>query len=68
MEKTTLARTQDGIALPDSATPSSTEQQIVDFLAGNSDGAELMLALYGDVANEPLPPRFLEILKLWRTC
>jgi hypothetical protein len=45
----------------------SVERQIIDFLNGRSDGAELMLAIYGDVADEPLPPRLAQLVERWRT-
>ena len=50
---------------PDLAAP-SIDRLIGDFVYGRSDGAELMLALYDDVAHEELPPRFAELLKAWR--
>ena len=55
------------IALPtDLATP-SVDRQIADFVHGRSDGAELMQALYGDVEDEPLPPRLADLLLAWRS-
>jgi hypothetical protein len=51
---------------PDLATP-SVDQQIADFIDGRSDGAALMLALYGEIADEPLPPRFAQLLNGWRS-
>ncbi len=47
--------------------PSAVDRQIADFVDGRSDGAELMLALYGDIANEPLPPRLTELIRAWRS-
>jgi hypothetical protein len=46
----------------------AVHQQIVDFVDGRSDGAELMLALYGDFAEEELPPRLAALLRSWRSC
>ena len=51
---------------PDLAAP-SIDRLICDFVYGRSDGAELMRALYDDVADEELPPRFTEMLKDWRS-
>jgi hypothetical protein len=67
IEKMTVPGLSCGIAVPANLATPSTEQQIIDFLDGHSDGAELMLALYGDVADEPLPPRLAELVKLWQT-
>jgi hypothetical protein len=47
---------------------SSVERQIVDFLEERTDGAALMLALYGDPVSEPLPRGLAELLKQWRCC
>jgi hypothetical protein len=66
IEKMTIPRLACGIALPVGLAVPSLERQIIDFLDGRSDGAELMLALYGDVADEPLPPRLAELVKRWR--
>ena len=56
-----------GICLPaDLPTTCSLHQQVVDFISGRNDGGELMLALYGDLANEPLPPRLADLLAAWR--
>lgn len=49
-----------GTALP------ALEQQLIDFLNGRSDGAELMLALHGDIADEELPPRLADLVRPWR--
>ncbi|HEX7967419.1 MAG TPA: hypothetical protein VF502_04315 [Stellaceae bacterium] len=66
VEKLTIPGLTCGIALPAGLAVPSLERQIIDFLDGRSDGAELMLALYGDVAEEPLPPRLADLLKRWR--
>jgi hypothetical protein len=66
VEKLTIPGLTCGIALPADLAGPSLERQIIDFLDGRSDGAELMLALYGDVADEPLPPRLAELVKRWR--
>jgi hypothetical protein len=67
IEKMMVPGLSCGIAIPANLATPSTEQQIIDFLDGRSDGAELMLALYGDVADEPLPPRLAELVKRWQT-
>ena len=55
------------IGVPANPAAPSVERQIIDFLNGRSDGAELMLAIYGDVAAEPLPPRLAQLVERWRT-
>lgn len=55
-----------GVAVPDGFPFHSFNQKIIDFLDGRNDGGELMLALYGDIADEPLPPRLATLLKHWR--
>ncbi len=66
IEKMTVPGLPCGIARPASLVQPSLERQIIDFLDGRSDGAELMLAIYGDLADETLPPRLAELLKRWR--
>jgi hypothetical protein len=66
VEKMTVPGLSCRIALPANLAAPSLERQIVDFLDGRSDGAELMLAIYGDVADETLPPRLAELVKHWR--
>ena len=66
IEKMTVPGFSCGIAVPANLATPSVEQQIIDFLDGRSDGAELMLAIYGDVADEPLPPRLAELVKRWQ--
>jgi hypothetical protein len=66
IEKMTVPGLSCGIALPASLVQPSLERQIIDFLDGRSDGGELMLAIYGDLADEPLPPRLAELVKHWR--
>jgi hypothetical protein len=66
VEKMATAALGCGIASPAGLALPSLARQIIDFLDGRSDGAELMLALYGDVAEEPLPPRLAELVKRWR--
>ncbi|HEX6840581.1 MAG TPA: hypothetical protein VF113_03600 [Stellaceae bacterium] len=65
-EKMTIPGLTCGITLPAALALPSLERQVIDFLDGRSDGAELMLALYGDVAEEPLPPRLAELVRRWR--
>ena len=63
-QKIAIPGTSVGVTLP--GTP-SLERQMVDFLEGRSDGAALMLAIYGEVADEPqLPPRLAALLEYWR--
>ena len=65
-EKMMVPRPTCGIALPPGLAPPSLTRQIIDFLDGRSDGAELMRELYGGAADEPLPPRLAEQVKRWR--
>jgi hypothetical protein len=66
-EKIAIPGTSAGVTLPDSPSAASLERQMVDFLEGRSDGAALMLAIYGEVADEPqLPPRLAALLESWR--
>ncbi len=67
VEKTILPGTSCGIALPTDMAMPCFEQQLVDFLTGRSDGAGLMLAIYGDIADEELPPRLADLVRRWRT-
>ena len=67
IEKMTVPGLPNGIAVPASLAEPSLERQVIDFLNGRSDGGDVMLALYGDIADEPLPPRLAELLKGWRT-
>jgi hypothetical protein len=64
--KMTIPGLTCGIALPAELALPSFERQIIDFLDRRSDGAELMLALYGDADDEPLPPRLAELIGRWR--
>lgn len=41
---------------------SGVEGRIVAFLAGKSDGGELLHALYDHVLDEPIPPSMLALL------
>ena len=41
----------------------STTQEIERFLDGKSDGSVLFHALYGGVADEPIPERLLAVLR-----
>lgn len=66
VEKMTIPGLRGGTALPAALALPSLERQVIDFLDGRSDGAELMLALYGDVAEEPLPPRLAELVRRWQ--
>jgi hypothetical protein len=38
-------------------------QEIADFLDGRSDGARLMRALYGEIADDDIPPRFKALIE-----
>jgi|AmaraimetP72IA01_FD_contig_31_9283776_length_454_multi_10_in_0_out_0_2 hypothetical protein len=40
-------------------------QEIADFLDGHSDGARLMKALYGEIGDEEIPPRFKALIERW---
>jgi hypothetical protein len=66
VEKMTVPSLPSGAAVPANLAAPSVERQIIDFLNGRSDGAELMLAIYGDVADEPLPPRLAQLVERWR--
>ena len=66
VEKMTVPGLSCGIAVPANLAAASVERQIIDFLDGRSDGAALMLAIYGDIAEEKLPPRLAELVKRWR--
>jgi hypothetical protein len=41
----------------------SIDQQIHDFLDGETNGEALLEMLYGDVADEPVPERLLAVLR-----
>jgi len=41
----------------------SIDQQIRDFLDGETNGEALLEMLYGDVADEPVPERLLAVLR-----
>ena len=41
-------------------------QEIADFLDGRSDGARLMRALYGEIGDEEIPPRFKALIENWQ--
>ena len=41
-------------------------QEIADFLDGRSDGARLMRALYGEIGDEEIPPRFKKLIETWQ--
>ena len=66
-EKITIPGVSRGITVPPDLDIPSVYRQIVDFLDGRSDGAELMLAFYGDLADEVLPPRLAALLEHWRS-
>jgi hypothetical protein len=66
-EKIAIPGTSAGLTLPDPLGAVSLERQMVDFVEGRSDGAALMLEIYGAVADEPqLPPRLAARLDDWR--
>jgi hypothetical protein len=66
MGKMTVPGLGGGIELPGRPAEPSLERQIIDFLDGRSDGGSLLRALYGDIADEPLPPRLAALVKDWR--
>ena len=41
----------------------AVDNDIRDFLDGENDGCELFDALYGDVADEPIPQRLTALLR-----
>jgi hypothetical protein len=41
-------------------------QEIADFLDGRNDGARLMRALYGEIGDAEIPPRFKALIERWR--
>jgi hypothetical protein len=41
----------------------SVDRRIRAFIAGKSHGEDVLDALYGDVADEPVPARLLALLK-----
>ncbi len=43
--------------------PSSVDRDIRDFLAGQTDGEDLLHALYDHVLDEPVPQRLRAILR-----
>jgi hypothetical protein len=65
-EKLTVPGTSCGITVPKDVELPSLDQQVVDFVAGRNDGAALMLAFYGDLIDEVLPPRLAALLERWR--
>jgi len=56
----------NGIAVPAELGTPSVHREIIDFLDGRSDGGGLMLAIYGDLADETLPPSLAALLQRWR--
>jgi hypothetical protein len=67
-EKLTVPGVSSAITVPADIAIPGVHQQIVDFLDGRSNGAELMLALYSDFADEELPPRLAALVRYWRSC
>jgi hypothetical protein len=65
-EKMMVPGMSRGIVMPVDVPAESVHQQIVDFVTGRNDGGELMLALYGDIVDEPLPPRLADLIAGWR--
>ena len=55
-----------GIPVPAGLDKAATQRQIIDFLDGRDDGAALMLAIYGDLVDEPMPPRLAALVERWR--
>ncbi|MGH7030981.1 MAG: hypothetical protein ACREE9_05475 [Stellaceae bacterium] len=43
--------------------PGRVEGRIAAFLAGDSDGGELLHALYDHVLDEPIPPAMLALVR-----
>ncbi|MGO8918269.1 MAG: hypothetical protein ACLQJR_20410 [Stellaceae bacterium] len=56
----------NGIAVPAELATPAVHREIIDFLDGRSNGAALMLSIYGDLADETLPPRLAALLQGWR--
>jgi hypothetical protein len=50
------------------APPESLAAEFAAFLDGSSNGEALLRRLYGEAADEPLPPRLAEALARWRCC
>ena len=44
-------------------TRTSTDREIREFLAGKTDGEDLLHAIYDDVLDEPIPERLLAVLR-----
>lgn len=49
--------------LPHHPMPSGVEGRIAAFVAGESDGSELLHALYDHVLGEPIPPVMMALLR-----
>jgi hypothetical protein len=47
----------------DDETEEMVERSILEFLSGESDGAELFQALYGAALDEPIPPAMLALVR-----
>jgi hypothetical protein len=56
-----LAVPQDAVSELESEL--SVSRQIRRFLDGESDGGALFEALYGSIAEEPVPQRLLDVLR-----
>ena len=48
---------------PRFASSNSTDRDIRDFLAGKTNGEDLLHAMYDDVLDEPIPERLLAVLR-----
>ena len=51
------------VPTPSGAPIASADREIRDFLAGRTDGEDVLHALYDHVLDEPVPERFLELLR-----
>ena len=58
---TALAETT--VAAPVGELDEMVEQSIVRFLNGETDGGDLLNALYGHVLDEPIPAEMLELVR-----
>lgn len=64
--KLVLPGVPHGVTLPPGLDGPVTHCEIIDFLDGRNDGAALMLAIYGDLVDEPMPPRLTALVERWR--
>ena len=57
-----LIETETEIETPEE-TEGVVESSILRFLNGETDGRDLFQALYGDVADEPVPEKMLALVR-----